>query len=414
MDENNTNQTNENLREKLSEMDKIFIPKDLDNNVNLSDLMEYKGCTLKFWRSVPQNFRLVKVNIFTRKVISKEGFGFKFAAPLFSRTILVPTTAGTKKFNNLQCTTLDGIDIKMDLAVVMRITDPAKYMDQGKTQLEQLTALINRLLRVYVAVREFDQVLPNECQMNEFDPNNQLRDFENEYGIQVEKTIFERVELPERLKKLYNDQAEEKQRRKAQAERLQAEREKALADAEITKIHAEAEAKKIKVIEDAKAIAYIQRMEKLVNMLVTKGIPADEIADYLKTEIVSERGNTIFMNGANNRANDTAMGVLAGNIASNNGNNNGTLNQKSNLDQILEYVGTYILLNPDRAQEIQDKIARLQSNPDICQQINGLGARSFEQLFNSIFPNVSRGTGAHPQYNGQPSNSEPSTGRPRR
>lgn len=409
MNENTNNQPTENLRDKLSEMDKIFIPKDLDNNVDLSDLISYKGCTLKFWRSVPQNFRLVKVNIFTKKVIAKDGFGFKFAAPLFTRTILVPITAGTKRFNSLQCTTSDGIDIKIDLAVVMRITDPAKYMDQGKTQLEQLTALINRLLRVYTASREFDQILPNECQINEFDPNGLLATFEAQNGIHIEHTIFEKVELPERLKKLYNDQAEERQRRRAQAERLQAEREKALVDAEITKINAEAEAKKIKITEEAKSEAYVKRMEQLVNMLIGKGIPVEKIVEHINTIIASEKGNTIFMNSGNGMANDIAMGGIAANRVSNN-NGFGNPNPKSNLEQILEYANTYILLNPNQAQEIQEKITRIQSNPHICQQINDMGTNSFEQLFNSIFTNSYRTT----VHNGQPGDTDSSPSRPRR
>ena len=64
----NTNNPNENWKKQLSPMDEIFIPQDLDDNVSNEDLVSYKTCKLKFWRTVPENFRLVKINTITQKI----------------------------------------------------------------------------------------------------------------------------------------------------------------------------------------------------------------------------------------------------------------------------------------------------------------------------------------------------------
>ena len=120
MADTNTN-NNENLRANLSEMDKIFIPHDLDDNVSLEDLANYKTCNVKFWRSVPENYRLVKVNRITQKITSLKGFGLKFVPPLFVKTILVPAEMleGKKSYNSVECLTSDRIEASIDLSIMI-------------------------------------------------------------------------------------------------------------------------------------------------------------------------------------------------------------------------------------------------------------------------------------------------------
>ena len=310
------NNENIDFSAKLSEMDKIFIPKDLDGNVSIEQLAEYEHYLVKFWRIVPENFRLVKVNRITQKISSEEGFGLKFAWPIFTKTILVPSEIldGKKEYKNEVCLSKDKIEISVDLALVMNITDPVKYKRKGATQLKQLNPLVKELLRIYVAIKKFDELVTEECNLHQFDPTGILMNYERECGVRISKVILEKVQLPERLKKLYNDAAEEEQRRKAQAIKLQAEQERAEAEAKIISIQAKAEAGKIALIEGAKVDAYIKKMNEFVGTLQAKGIPVSEIAEQLKLEIASKNGNTIFMGGKNN-GNDIATGIYAGKVA---------------------------------------------------------------------------------------------------
>ena len=312
MADTNTN-NNENLRANLSEMDKIFIPHDLDDNVTLDDLANYKICNVKFWRSVPENYRLVKVNRITQKITSLKGFGLKFVPPLFVKTILVPAEMleGKKSYNSIECLTSDKIEASIDLSIMMSITDPTKYKRKGATQLEQLNSIISRLLRTYVARKSFDVLNEEECQINTFDPNRQLETFENECGIKVNKVIFEKVKLPERLKKLYNDAAEEEQRRKAQTIKLEAEKDKAKTEAQITEIKAEAEAKKIRAVEEAKTEVWMNQMTKFVEYLEAKGINSKDIVEQLKIKLASEGNSFVSIGESNGIASSIAAGIQA-------------------------------------------------------------------------------------------------------
>ena len=91
-------------RDELSEMDKLFVPQDLDGNLELGDFVSYKS-GVKFWRSVPSNCRLVLENRFTGEISFKSGAGLKFVPPIFYRTILVPgpELEGVKTFNGVKC-----------------------------------------------------------------------------------------------------------------------------------------------------------------------------------------------------------------------------------------------------------------------------------------------------------------------
>ena len=122
----NSQAINDISRDQLSEMDRIFVPKDLDDNLLFKDFQNYKKCGVKFWRSVPSNCRLVTENIFTRKPKFIDGTGFRLIPPLFTRTILVPgpELEGIKTFKDVKCLSKDKIEIGVDLSLSMSIVDP--------------------------------------------------------------------------------------------------------------------------------------------------------------------------------------------------------------------------------------------------------------------------------------------------
>lgn len=378
MDENN-NKTSESLRAQLSEMDKIFVPEDLDDNLQLSDFLSYK-CNLKFWRSVPGNCRLVSENVFTRVPKFVKGTGVKFIPPLFVKTILVPgpELEGIKTFKDIKCLSKDKIEIGMDLSLSMCIEDPSKYVRKGKHQMNQLTSIVNRLLRIYVANRNFDDLVVSECDIAKFDQNNELDFFCEENGIRINKVIFEKIELPERLKKLYNDAAEEEQRKKAQAVKLSAELDKAKTEAEILKIQSEAEAQKISKIEAVKNKAYVDKMSSLIETMLNKGVPVEEISDYVKTIIMSENGNTIFM-GGNSKSNDIAMGVAAGKRAE----SAKKVEETSQFERLFNYLQLRVKAGL-LSEACYNKIFNRFGTPDIKKFINSLEDKEYENLLKDI------------------------------
>ncbi len=376
-------------RDDLSEMDRIFVPQDLDENLEVGDFAAYKPCTLKFWRSVPSNCRLVKENIFTKDPVFIDQTGFVLVPPLFTRTILVPgpELEGIKTFKDIKCLSFDKIEIGIDLTLSMSISNPALYIRKGKHQLAQLTSIVNRLLRVYVANRKFDDLVVSECRLNLFDRNGELEAFEQTNGIKVNKVIFEKIELPERLKKLYNDAAEEEQRKKAQEVKLKAELDKANADAQIMGIKSEAEAKKISAIENAKAVASLEKINKLVDTLLGKGVPIEKIEDYLKHYIMAENGNTIFM-GGNSTSSDIAMGVAAGNAYKAKKEEKGEVPKGSALknsqfDKLIDTLILQVSLNNLTEENFKFLEKRL-STPETMNAINRFSDADRSDLFRQI------------------------------
>lgn len=390
MANNNINNTTTPFtRDNLSAMDKIFIPEDLDDNVSIEDLSNYKTCKLKFWRTVPENFRLVKVNRITQKVSFLDGFGLKAIAPIFVKTILVPAPIldGKHQYTDVECLSNDKIEISINLTIIMQITDPAKYKKKGSSQLPQLDSIIKRLLRMYVARKNFDELVAEECQLNAFDMNHALDTFEQECGIRVSKVIFEKVKLPERLKKLYNDAAEEEQRRKAQAVKLQAEKEKATAEAEIISIKANAEAKRIGIIENAKAEAWLKQMKSLVPYLISQNIPTNNIAKLIEDQYrikTAAEGNAFISIGDsnNNMAANIAAGIRASNQATQTTNPSMATNM-SNSERLIN--DAQVLFTTGKITE--DKYKRIINNlkdPETKSQIDNCSPTVYDVLINNL------------------------------
>ena len=372
-------------RDELSEMDKLFVPQDLDGNLELGDFVSYKS-SIKFWRNVPSNCRLVLENRFTGNISFNSGVGLNFVSPIFYRTILVPgpELEGVKTFNNVKCLSKDKIELGVDLTLSMSIVDPAKYVKQGKHQLSQLSSIVNRLLRVYVANKKFDDLVVSKCDVDMFDKTGELDDFTDKYGIQFNKIIFEKIELPERLKKLYNDAAEEEQRKNAQSVRLKAELEKAESDAKISDIHADAESKKISKLGEAKTKSLIYKLNNLRDTLIEKGVSDGEIDELIKTIFMAENGNAAFFVGGNDIAKNVGAGVAAGRSYTSKANvNSEPMKKISNSEKLLRDLQLRMSLNRF-SKESYDEVESLLKNPETREHINSLDKDGYNNLLNQL------------------------------
>ena len=372
-------------RDELSEMDKLFVPQDLDGNLELGDFVSYKS-SIKFWRNVPSNCRLVLENRFTGNISFNSGVGLNFVSPIFYRTILVPgpELEGVKTFNNVKCLSKDKIELGVDLTLSMSIVDPAKYVKQGKHQLSQLSSIVNRLLRVYVANKKFDDLVVSKCDVDMFDKTGELDDFTDKYGIQFNKIIFEMIEFPERLKKLYNDAAEEEQRKNAQSVRLKAELEKAESDAKISDIHADAESKKISKLGEAKTKSLIYKLNNLRDTLIEKGVSDGEIDELIKTIFMAENGNAAFFVGGNDIAKNVGAGVAAGRSYTSKANvNSEPMKKISNSEKLLRDLQLRMSLNRF-SKESYDEVESLLKNPETREHINSLDKDGYNNLLNQL------------------------------
>ena len=355
----------------LSEADKIFAPKDLDNHGILSDYIEYKA---RIFKAVPENCVLVKKNRFTGevkisgdafdikipflqktiKILDRKKSGLKISNPLFTKSMLLSTVDRTIDYEKITYKTLDGVMADVDIAAVIKITDPKKFVLGGKEQLDQLNIVIKQLLRIYIATKDFDDLAVGECQLREFDRRGRLTEFEDLYGIRVNKVIFKEVRLPERLQKLYNDRVEEKQKRQAQLEKLQAEKDKAEMEAQILSITSQAEAEKIKIVENVKKDIQINKTAELVERLKTQGLSDKEIIDYM----ISKEGNTISMRGNtnNNNAGEIAMGVMAAQKANGTKERNIQKNETikmSNSQKLVRFIDSLVVFGEQTEKVLQ-------------------------------------------------------------
>ena len=366
----NTNNS-EDVRAKFSEAEKIFVPKDLDKDGNISDYTEYK---VKFfnWRMVPENHVLVTKNIFTGVVKSKEGIGLKFMLPFVTKSILVSTVDRTIDYEKIDYLTKDGIMANVDIAVVIKITDSALYMKGGKEQLEQLNVLVKQLLRVYVAGRNYDELSRGECKLTDFDGRHKFHAFSNLYGIDVSKVIFKEVRLPERMQKLYNDRVEEEQKQKAQKIRLKAAKEKAQAEAEILGIQSDAEAK---------------RMAKLVKALIDEGVPMEDAIKHLNIKTASANGNAIFMNGSN-MASDVAMGVAAGNVSTQNRNSDNHQYNLTNSQKLINSIEQYLNMGMILNQGAMNLYQNLQHNQNLRDSIDHFSEKDYKRIEEATFKDM--------------------------
>lgn len=367
----------------LSEMEKIFVPKDLDSDGDRRDYAEYSTMLFK---PVPKNCVLVKKNRFTGNIkvagkkpirlwipfikktitISRKTTGLKMANPILTKGMLVSTVDRTIDFDKIDYLTKDGIMVNVDIATIVNITDAKKYMEKGKEQLVQLDILIKKLLRIYIASRDFEGLSKGECQLRDFDHTGELIDFENKYGIKISKIIFKEVRLPERLQKLYNDRAEATQKRNAQEVQLEAAKEKARAEAEIKKIEAEAEAKRIQIIEKAKAEAWTAQMRTFVQYLEEKGLLTEKVSELLTEQlklktITDNNANAIFSFGDNN---SQAANIAAGIRASNNTQTNSRIPINiSNSEQLLNDL-RFCLEQGTITEDRYNAVIKLLMNPE--------------------------------------------------
>lgn len=377
--------------ENLSEADKVFIPLDIDGDK--TDYFDYK---VKVFRTVPENCFLVKQNIFTGKRIFAGGRGFKAILP-FYKTILVPAIDRLIDYKKIEYLTADGANVNVDLDVTVRITDPVKYLNEGKHQLSNLSSMIYSLLGNYIEKLNFADIKKGLVSRDLFASArrsgslNELDQFEEKYGIHVGKLYLKDVRLPKDLEKVYNDRLEAQQKREAQREVLAAQREEAEMKAKIVGIETDAEVKRYQKLEEEKNRLHVDKMNKEIVELKAKGFSPEQISEILKIRYASEGNNSHVIVGANSQTSDVAMGVIAGGNASSKKviDDSGTV--KTNKSTTVENNSTRFL-NHIKLMEAIGKVASGTYNQmvdvlkesDILNNLNELNEKDYELFLRDV------------------------------
>ena len=378
----------------FSDADSIFVPKNFEG-----DRSDYTELKVGFYRKVPKNCALVKVNRFTGEIslVSDRdrsgniiGGGFKIMTPIVSSSIFVPIIDRTIDYPVVSCLTALNVDAEVDIALNVRIVDPKKYIKEGRYQLKQLYIKTMSLLREYIKQRKFNEISVGRVELNDFDPRIEYTDgtfdpsvydeFEKKYGIRILSVELKSCKLPEDLRKVYNDKAEEEQRRRAQQVRLKAEQEKAENDAKIREIEAKAKAKVIKTEEKAR----LNAAEEAVNFAKNNGLSKDATDDTARVMMARGSNNSILSisTGGGNASNagDFAAAMKATNIGVS--GNNTTFN--SNADRLIAELKNCVALGVFSLESFETIVDNLNNNSEFRNALNS----SSETVYNLYLKNI--------------------------
>lgn len=168
----------------------------------------------KFCVYVPPGAMLVKEDRFTGEVTWEKGSGLKFMVPFMYKTHFVLASQVSVDYEKVKYQTADGIDANVDFALFVRIVDPTKYKIASAKPMENLKLYADELIKNYVRAHNYDYLVKDNFSLDKIDPNGKLRRFCNDNGIEVVDGKFKKIELPEHLKKIFDDKVEAENEKK--------------------------------------------------------------------------------------------------------------------------------------------------------------------------------------------------------
>ena len=263
------------------------------------DVDLYQVYIVKLLRTVPKNSALICKNKFTGNVYVK-GSGLRFNPPWVEGK-LVSLAYNVKDYPKEGFKTIDGIEITVDIALDFKVVDPMKFSFESDDVFAQLAILTKSLLREYVAGKTEEQMSRGKHSKSTIDPDSEFDDFEEKYGIHVDKVRIKNIELPQSLKDDYE-----------KAVTAQKERERLLKEAEAKRDAARFEAEADMIREQTKIDLLAEKIGKLGDIAKDKGMDPD---DVLRTTMFSQSDANVFI-GMDNQ--DAVLKYLYGKINDNN------------------------------------------------------------------------------------------------
>lgn len=243
------------------------------------DVDLYQVYVVKLFRTVPKNSALICKNKFTGNVYVK-GSGLRFNPPWVEGK-LVSLAYNVKDYPKEGFKTIDGIEITVDIALDFKVVDPMKFSFESDDVFAQLAILTKSLLRDYVAGKTEEEMSRGKHSKATVDPDGEFDDFEEKYGIHVDKVRIKNIELPQSLKDDYE-----------KAVTAQKDRERLLKEAEAKKDAARFEAEAEMIRGQAQIDLLAQKIGKLGDIAKDKGMNPD---DVLRTTMFSQGDANVFI-----------------------------------------------------------------------------------------------------------------------
>ena len=261
MDENTT--VNENIVNNDPSSFSISSDYLVPNVANKEDYTRYK---IRIFKSVPANTSLVCSNKFTGSV-KKRGVGLKVIFPWVTSK-LVSLASKTVNYPEDIYKTLDGIQVTIDFALTIQITDPVAFEINSQNPLQEVGSLAVDLMRSYVAGKTAEDLYKSTINLADIDPDGRLHDNAERTGVDVKNFYVKNIELPKSMK----DDFEKK---------VAAQKEKEIAEINVETSKYEAEAA---FQQDKKKMEIeLEKLRNMIKILAQNGFSKEQIANYLRT-----------------------------------------------------------------------------------------------------------------------------------
>lgn len=155
---------------------------------------------------VPTNSWIIFRKRFDKNRMWMSESGTLVVNPLFTEYIFVPKNSTTIDYstetNNFKFQTdvdNDGYEVEVDPVVTVRISDPITYICSSNNALADLKDLISSILKNFVAVHTANDLSKKSFSLAQIDLEDQLSEFEENYGLKVENLKLKNVKLPEEI-----------------------------------------------------------------------------------------------------------------------------------------------------------------------------------------------------------------------
>jgi len=249
-----------------------------------SSVDEYSTYIFKWFRAVPENAKLICRNRFTGK-ISVKNSGFRFLMP-WVKSKFISTADRTIDYPKEKYKTKDGLELDIDIAIVISITDPVKYELNNIDPTKELGVMTRDILRVYTASKREDQLVGVRHTLSDLDAASAYASFEQKYGIKVKNVYFKSIELPQSLKDDYEKQLAQQRENERLVAELNARRSRAEVESQITQIEEKAHTDAIKT----RIQTYIDVVDK------NKSLSSQDKKQLLETLLLSESDANVIAN----------------------------------------------------------------------------------------------------------------------
>lgn len=299
----------------------------------------------KLYRTIPQNCVLIVRNKFNGQRVRVKRGGFALVSP-WCESKLVSLAVWNIDFEKLQFDERDNLQITVDLALSVRISDPIKFEYAHQNVIQELKVKLYSMMRVLVRMASYNELskrhfeLPrsgdprmnpnivyaggtyyyrdsayknangewkatavDEFDMELFRIRQELDAFSAQYGLEIVSLSNKEVQQSKDIQEA--DDRIRKAEKEGQAREM---------EAEYARKVAEKKAEAMKIEQDAYNSQYISLMESLKN------------AGYSQEDAIRIAQTLMITNGKNNNVAgataQTMAGVAAGQVAANEINNN--------------------------------------------------------------------------------------------